>query len=82
MKTTEQMKERLIESLFIKQAIKECVKILEKNTEYCASETSCGRMLIGEDEEVEVRIVVVRDEKSFLGDFEIVNHRYANENQH
>lgn len=78
------MKERIIDSLFTKQSIRRCVKELEKNTEIYMCETSCGRMLIGEDkgEEVEVRIIVNRDKASFLGDFEMVSYQRGDENQH
>lgn len=67
--------EKLIDSLYLKGAIKECAEGLAKNYQSNAYSTACGNLLINENEEVQVQVIVTRKKEDFLGDFDIIEHR-------
>ncbi len=69
------MNEKIIKSLFLEGAVKECAVELEKDNSVDAFSTACGSLILNETEEVQVQIIVTRKREDFLGDFDIVGHR-------
>ena len=72
------MKEKLIKSLFLEGAVKLCAEELEKTKTVTAFSTSCGSLIINENEEVQVQIIVTRNKEDFLGDFDLLTHKTLN----
>ena len=64
--------EKLIDSLYLKGAIKECAEKLAEYQENYAFSTSCGSLVINENEEIQVQVIVTRKKEDFLGDFDVV----------
>ena len=64
--------EKLIDSLYLKGAIKECAEKLAENKDNYAFSTACGSLVINENEEIQVQVIVTRKKEDFLGDFDVV----------
>lgn len=69
------MNDKLIKSLFLEGAVKQCAEELEKDKSVDAVSTASGILLVNENEEVQVQIIVTRKREDFLGDFDMVSHR-------
>ncbi len=68
--------EKMIKSLWVNQAIKDCYVNLEQNKEASAFETQAGCLLSMDGETpYQVKIIVTRNEEEFLGDFDHVEHK-------
>lgn len=72
------MIDKLIDSLYAKLAIKQCAEELEKNPDIDACETSCGALMINNDEDLQVKIIVTRNADDFIEDFDLIQHRIIN----
>lgn len=68
------MIDKLIDSLWAKSAIKQCAEELEKNKNADAFETKCGDLLLGDNEEVQVKVIVTRKSDDFIADFDLIEH--------
>jgi len=66
--------ETMVNSLFPFTAIKDCMKSLNKDDTASAYETSCGFLMLENEETVQVKIIITRIEDDFLDPFEIVKH--------
>jgi len=69
------MLDKLIDSLWTKVAIKQCAEELQQNTDVDSFETKCGDLVIGNNEEVQVKVIVTRKKDEFIGDFEMIARR-------
>ena len=68
--------EKMVDSLFPITAIKDCMKELNKDDNASAYETSCGFLVLENEETVQVKIIVTRKEDDFLDPFDIVRHSH------
>lgn len=67
--------EKSIKSLFFETATKEIATELNNNKEAHSYITSCGGLLLDNNEEIQVQIVVTRKKENFIGAFDIIEYK-------
>ena len=65
--------EKMVDSLYLKTAVKDCFNGLCENNTASAFQTSAGGMVnIKTNETYQVQVIVTKDKDMFLGDFDLV----------
>lgn len=64
--------ERILESLFFKQGVKECIVELNKRKSNDSCITQVGHLLGNKNEVYQVQVKVTRNQEEFLGDLDVV----------
>ena len=67
--------DRMISGLFTEIAIKDCLKELHNDANVDACESTCGYLLLENEQTVQVKIIITKNEKDFIGDFDLVKYR-------
>lgn len=68
-------RQKQIDSLYIKEALRDCIDQMIKNKEADAYSGSCGELCLDNYEELQVQIIVTRKKTDFIGPFDIVEHK-------
>lgn len=66
--------DKMINSLFLKGAVKEMAEKLNANKNADAYETLCGALFLENNEDVQVKIIVTRKKEDFIGAFDVIEH--------
>ena len=67
--------EKMIDSLWLKQAVKDCLKEVNENDLLDKVKTQAGSIVSSDDEELQVHVMVVRNKEQFIGDFDVIKYK-------
>jgi len=65
---------KMVDSLYLKDAIIELADKLNENKKADAFETLCGALFSDENEDYQVKVIVTRKKEDFIGAFDIIEH--------